>query len=741
MAAVLAVTGQLALALPQGNPSAQVTATSRASAPSAATSTTSAWAAAVSTAVPSPSSGLGAALQNYSLPPLQPWCEGRPGSRIYCPGEILQTVQLAALYEDSKTFVDKPTTASEDEVVDAFYANVKPNGTVASLVEWIETYFGGEGLDIVPTELQGFVEEPPFLEEVQEPLFRGWLQIVHSYWNGLVRVNVQNNTCEDCVSSLIPLNHSFVVPGGRFREAYYWDTLMSCEGLLVGGLYQTVRDSILNFMDLIATYGFVPNGGRLYYLNRSQPPVYLHLLERYIEYTNDTDILERAVAIGDLEMQWWDTNRSVEVTGPSGQTHSVHRYNVDTSAARPESYLEDWETVNGEVGGERLNLNTSLYSDISSGAESGMDYSGARWFREPLAFVEDTTAALRTINTNAQIPVDLESILHGSYQILARYYTRLGNQSRSDYWADRAEKSRAAVLDLHWDPEAVVFRDYNMTSSSRADIWSTAAYYPYWNNIIPSEVLSNETTAQKAFSGLAFLTANYNGSIPTTLLETGQQWDLPNVWPPQIYIALFGLQNLPANVSSASFETYGQEALSYSYLPPGHLGLSQDELPGQPVLGAAEGVNIGPVQSFAANGNVGNLTGLGWRDALAVAVASRYESSSFCSWYATGGSIPGILNQLPEADLNATNSVGNTGNMFEKFGSFDIDQAGSGGEYAVQTGFGWNNGLSLWIGREFGDRLTRPACPAIEEETAVAGQATSMHRQMALRPNLLKNLV
>lgn len=130
-----------------------------------------------------------------------------------------------------------------------------------------------------------------------------------------------------------------------------------------------------------------------------------------------------------------------------------------------------------------------------------------------------------------------------------------------------------------------------------------------------------------------------------------------DVWPPQIYIALFGLQNLPANISSSSFETYGQEALSYSYLPPGHLGLSQDQLPGQPVLGAAEGVNIGPVQSFAANGNVGNLTGLGWRDALAVAVASRYESSSFCSWYATGGSIPGILNQLPEADLNATNSV------------------------------------------------------------------------------------
>lgn len=44
---------------------------------------------------------------------------------------------------------------------------------------------------------------------------------------------------------------------------------MSCEGLLVGGLYQTVRDSILNFMDLISTYGFVPNGGRLVWLSLS----------------------------------------------------------------------------------------------------------------------------------------------------------------------------------------------------------------------------------------------------------------------------------------------------------------------------------------------------------------------------------------------------------------------------------------------------------------------------------------
>jgi hypothetical protein len=49
--------------------------------------------------------------------------------------------------------------------------------------------------------------------------------------------------------------------------------------------------------------------------------------------------------------------------------------------------------------------------------------------------------------------------------------------------------------------------------------------------------------------------------------------------------------------------------------------------------------------------------------------------------YATGGSVPGLLPQLPTSVLNATNSVNNTGNMFEKLSTFDIGIAGSGGEY------------------------------------------------------------
>jgi alpha,alpha-trehalase len=62
---------------------------------------------------------------------------------------------------------------------------------------------------------------------------------------------------------------------------------------------------------------------------------------------------------------------------------------------------------------------------------------------------------------------------------------------------------------------------------------------------------------------------------------------------------------------------------------------------------------------------------------LANTVATRYIDSAFCAWYETGGSIPGILAQMP----NQTDS----GHMFEKFNVQTIGLAGSGGECKLTT--------------------------------------------------------
>jgi len=63
--------------------------------------------------------------------------------------------------------------------------------------------------------------------------------------------------------------HPFVVPGGRFNEYYYWDNLWIVHGLLVSEMYETALNTIYNILENIEKFGFMPNGARIYYLNRS----------------------------------------------------------------------------------------------------------------------------------------------------------------------------------------------------------------------------------------------------------------------------------------------------------------------------------------------------------------------------------------------------------------------------------------------------------------------------------------
>ena len=84
------------------------------------------------------------------------------------------------------------------------------------------------------------------------------------------RAQGANGSRPRCVT-LLPAAHGFVVPGGRFREAYYWDSYWIVLGLLAVGMRDTAGSLIENLLDAVRVYGFVPNGLRSYYLNRSQP--------------------------------------------------------------------------------------------------------------------------------------------------------------------------------------------------------------------------------------------------------------------------------------------------------------------------------------------------------------------------------------------------------------------------------------------------------------------------------------
>jgi len=92
-----------------------------------------------------------------------------------------------------------------------------------------------------------------------------------------------------------------------------------------------------NFLSIVERYGHIPNGGRVYYLERSQPPMLLPMIDSYVEATKDEDFLKGALPTLELEFSYWMTNHSVNVF-KDGVNHTLFRYIDRSQGPRPESY-------------------------------------------------------------------------------------------------------------------------------------------------------------------------------------------------------------------------------------------------------------------------------------------------------------------------------------------------------------------------------------------------------------------
>ena len=449
-------------------------------------------------------------------------------NQIFCQGKILHSVQIAKIFDDAKTFVDMRMKYDIADIERNFSTlGMKPSQ--AQLKKFVEENFSPAGYDLEPFNPADWVEKPERLNKIQNEKLRKWAFALNGLWKVLGR-NITSEAREQSQrSSLIVVQNPFIIPGGRFREYYYWDSYWILHGVLTCGMYGTAKGMITNYLDLVRRYGFIPNGGRIYYLNRSQPPFLIQMVDLYYSYTNDVEFVRTNLDILVNEYNFWEKYRSVSLY-VSGVRHSFAIYKANMSTPRPESYWHDYEVA--EKFSDK-NMKLKFYEAVASAAESGWDFS-SRWFNQS----GDGVGKFESMHTTEIIPVDLNSILYKNAQSLSEFFKLTGDQSKSKEYQELANQRKLAIEALLWNEAIGAWTDYDITTQTNTKAFYASVVVPLWAGI----ARQNKTREEIVLARMKRATVlDFPGGLPTSLNESGQQWDFPNAWPPLQHMLIIGL--------------------------------------------------------------------------------------------------------------------------------------------------------------------------------------------------------
>jgi alpha,alpha-trehalase len=431
--------------------------------------------------------------------------------------DLFVAVQTAPLFADSKTFADATPKFSPPEIM-ARYRDVNPRSAEA-LKSFVAANFS------LPEDAPAAnLVTAPNLSAAPTPAERATItRHIDALWDQLTR----STPTAPRYSSLLPLPEPYVVPGGRFREMYYWDSYFTMLGLVESGRQDLAENMVRDFAYLIDNYGHVPNGTRSYYLSRSQPP-FFYAMVGLLNLKDPSDPDSRYLQELRREYAFWMqgeaglgrgmAHRRV-VAMPDGAV--LNRYWDDADTPRDESYREDTELARSS-GRDA----PQLYRDVRAAAESGWDF-GSRWFADG--------RTLATIHTTEIIPIDLNSLLYGLEQAIEAGCTRAKDRSCVSEFGRRAAARRKAVDRYLWDQTAGVYRDYDWVKQAQVPRVSAAIVYPLF--VAMASKPQAEGVARTVSREL--LKA---GGVATTPLVTGQQWDAPNGWAPLQWMSVSGLR-------------------------------------------------------------------------------------------------------------------------------------------------------------------------------------------------------
>ena len=493
--------------------------------------------------------------------------------QIYLPdrdlGSLFIAVQTEHVFPDSKTFVDCVPKSNPAAILAAYEIEKKEKHF--SLKEFVSKHFS------LPKTV------------TSEKIDTNKDMIVHlkNHWPTLIRESKSN----DKYTTLISLPQPFVVPGGRFREMFYWDSYFTIIGLLESGEDKLALGMIRNFAFLVNEYGHIPNGNRTYFLSRSQPPFFAEMLKAYSEKHGMDSIMEFLPAL-EKEYAYWTkddkrvsqnniaSNKSVWLDGKV-----LNRYTGNLETPRAEAYDKEYKWAQALSNEKR----PDFYRNLRAACESGWDFS-SRWFADG----KNKT----TVQCESLIPVCLNSLLYNCELELASMYKHISDNTKATHYTNLALSRKEALVTYGWDSKNTLFNDYNFITKAHNQVISLATVYPLFFGIANQKQADDIATVIKE----KFLV---EGGVVTTLNNSGEQWDSPNGWAPLQYLTVIGLSR------------YGHNELAKD-IANKWLAINDKEYQAEHKM--MEKYNVVDIETAGGGGNYSNQDGFGWTNGVDIAL-------------------------------------------------------------------------------------------------------------------------
>lgn len=207
--------------------------------------------------------------------------------------------------------------------------------------------------------------------------------------------------------------------------------------------------------------------------------------------------------------------------------------------------------------------------------------------------------------------MDLNAYLCKAFRELSRFYKLLGDTKKSFQWLERATAWEKSIQEVFYDSQDGIWYDYDIALSQPRKIFYLSNFAPLWCETYDFSLKTDYGSKVVRYLNNLGL-EGFTGGIPTSFDESGEQWDMPNAFPPLQEILIMGL------------------------LKTGERKATQ----------------------------------------LATILAHKWISANMRSYRKNGV-------------------------MFEKYNAGNPEEIATGGEYMVQIGFGWTNGVALSIINQF----------------------------------------